>query len=316
MIRKRLFFFILAAAALLGDFPARAIDGPRPQSRLTRTQWAPQFAGGPIRVLFVGPYGAQQDAFELMERFDIQGKVVALSDHNDVKKFGIESVYWPDLAKRPEQVLDELREALKTDWQVLVMDVFPQWPNYPDDVREMIVAAVAGGRSLLAANWEGPLESLAEHDVAIEALDGKASGFASLHRCGKGLLGVQDARIDHRFGYLFAQATRRSDYERSTAEVGRLLLHLARPEAPQSLAGIAFDAGRITVRTRESAPDSLRTLRVAVSRCDDDRLIFDDQARGKPDNRKYWTLPSLAAGEYQVRAVAKDRQGAALDWDV
>ena len=207
MFIRNLGIAIFTVASLFGSLldSARAIEGPRPQSQLKRTPFAPRFTGGPIRVLFVGPCGAQQDAFELMQRFDIEGTVVPLSDHNDVKKFGIDSVYWPGLAKRPEQVLDEFRVALKTDWRVLVMDVFPQWPFFPEDVRETVLAEVAGGRSLMAANWEGPIDALAARGIAIEELGAEADGFAALHRCGKGLIGTHEAKIDHRFGYLLAQ---------------------------------------------------------------------------------------------------------------
>jgi len=316
MYKFKLGIAIITAASVWGGIVdyTRAIEGPRPQSQLKRTEFAPRFTGGPIRVLFVGPYGAQQDAFELMQRFDIDGTVVPLSDHNDVKEFGIDSIYWPDLAKRPEQVLGELREALKTDWQVLVMDVFPQWPFYPEDVRETVLAAVAEGRSLLAANWEGPIEELAARGVSIEELDDKPVGFTLLHRCGKGLIGTRDVKIDHRFGYLFSQASSRSDFERSAAEVGRLLHHLAGPNATLCLRGMAFEAGRITVRMREDSPRSLRTVHLAVSRCDDNRIVFEAQGRVRPADVKAWSLPFLPTGAYQARAVVDDRQGTALDW--
>jgi hypothetical protein len=45
-------------------------------------------------------------------------------------------------------------------------------------------------------------------------------------------------------------------------------------------------------------------------------VVFEAQARVKPNEAKTWTLPLLSSGEYQVRAVVDDRRGAALDWIV
>jgi len=108
--------FILAACWVPTAFGDPSIDG------LSRSRWAERLPGGPMKVVFLAPYGAQQDSFELMQRFDIDGTVVMMAAY-DTQGYlnGLRNVghYWPELwpmAEDAHAALGELVAAGDGDW--------------------------------------------------------------------------------------------------------------------------------------------------------------------------------------------------------
>ena len=118
-----------------------------------------------MKVVFLAPYGAQQDSFELMQRFDIDGTVVTMAAY-DTQGYlnGLQNVghYWPELWPTAEGVRENVRQAIAGDWDAVVMSWIPTWSNYPDDVRQSILEKVAAGRTLMI----GELNAALTGDIA------------------------------------------------------------------------------------------------------------------------------------------------------
>jgi len=111
----RIFGAVLAGGILSVSSAAGepAVDG------LSRSSWAERLPGGPVKVVFLAPYGAQHDSFELMQRFDIDGTVLTMSsfDIHGYIDWGFRVVghYWPDLLPTEEEVLGNMRDALAAE---------------------------------------------------------------------------------------------------------------------------------------------------------------------------------------------------------
>ena len=118
-----------------------------------------------MKVVFLAPYGAQQDSFELMQRFDIDGTVVTMAAY-DTQGYlnGLRNIghYWPELWPTAEGVRENVRQAIAGDWDAVVMSWIPTWSNYPADVRQAILEKVAAGRTLMI----GELNAALTGDIA------------------------------------------------------------------------------------------------------------------------------------------------------
>ena len=67
----------LVACLLVGHVPVAM--GKIASEGLSRAEWAQNLPNGSLRAVFLAPYGAQHDSFELMQRFDVDGTVVEMS---------------------------------------------------------------------------------------------------------------------------------------------------------------------------------------------------------------------------------------------
>ncbi len=300
-----------------------AVDG------LSRTRWAETLPGGPMRVVFLAPYGAQHDSFELMQRFDIDGTVLTMASlatkgYID-RGFHVVGHYWPDLLPREEEVLRNIREALSTEWEAVVMSWLPAWSKYPDDIRQSILEKIASGCGLVI----GGLDDVLIRDVEAMGLELEETGIgtdrfpfsdsdkgtARIYRCGEGYVvhfNVQSYPAD---GYLLSDSPRQSDFEFSAARAGWFLHRAGRSAAPSYLLSTRFAGSDLVVEAGARPELSGARLQVVVHRCDTYKKVLDASRKLKPGKSVTVALPQLPGGEYQAEVRVTNRDGVTLDWD-
>ena len=321
---------LLAACALVGSLSAAysepAIDG------LSRTHWARKLPGGPIKAVFLGPYGTQHDNFELMQRFDIDGTVVTMASM-DTRGYhdGVEVIahYWPDLMPTRQEILKNIRTAVSTEWDAVVMSGFPSWPKYPPDIRRSILEKVSSGRLLMIRGLHDMLiKELEAMGIKLEGTsigagrfpfrvgkNGVHLGQARVYRCGKGHVIRFKAHNHPAIGNLLSDSHRQSDFEFSTARAGWFLHRGARPGARPYVTGTRFADGDIVVALDAGVRARDGRVQVAVHRRDTYEKVLDVRATTKPGNPVTVALPQVPGGDYQAHVRITNREGVTLDWD-
>ena len=311
---------------MLTSHPVRAVEIEA--SGLQRNAWAPRLSGGPIRAVFLAPYGAQYDSYELMQRFDIAGIVVPVSvgwPSSGVDKIdGSSGFYWPDLSSTREQVLSEVRHALESDWEIVVMSHPPSWSNYPRDIRTAILSSVGSGRALMIGSLEGGLEAdlrsnvlqLTKTDIGATRLSSvdDQDTISRIYRCGQGYIAHFHVPNDLREGYLLSASERQSDFELSAGRAGWFLRQIARPQTEPCLSSLRVDDGTLVIEWAPHPAPSASILQIAIRRCDSYETASATTTKAKPGIRIASRLPQLPGGEYQAQVTALDDQGNALDW--
>ncbi len=294
---------------------------PAPADALSRTEWAGKLPGGPVRAVFIAPDRTCPDAYELMERFDIEGNVVPIS-RGGTREFGIRGHYWPELMKSPEDALDDVRRALAWDWEAVVMSSEIGWRGYPEDIRRSITTGVAKGKMLMMCVSDDLRKDLADAGLSLEATDIGASrlpfandeeGAAKIYRCGRGRVVhfvCSAAMGDDCEGYLLSPSTLQSDFEYSAARAGWFLYRGARPHSAECIRSSCVKDGKLVV----SASAGCR-LQVTLRRSDTYQVLFTKRLRAKAGGVVTVSLPWLAAGDYQAELVASADDGRTLDWD-
>jgi len=294
-------------------------------SGLDRTAWAEALSGGPLRVVFIAPFSAHHDSFELMQRMDIDGTVVPVAAASNVKQFGIPAHYWPDLGKSPERVLEDVQRALETDWEVIAMSAFPKWSAYPEQVRTSVLAAVSSGRALMIGSLGNGLEDdlqaagLKLEETSIGAarfpFADPQDGVATIYRCGKGHLVHFYARNDSRFGYLLSNSPLQSEFEYSTARACWFLRQAARPKTQVCISAMSIEDGRMNIRTEPGSSTRRSRVKIVVRRHDNYDPVFRTEGHVKPGKPIVANLPHLPGGQYLAEVVFVG-DGHVVDWDV
>ena len=299
---------------------------------LSRASWAQKLPGGPMKVVFLAPYGAQHDSFELMQRFEIDGAVVTMASM-DTQGYhdGLEVIahYWPDIVPTRQDILKEIRGALATEWDAVVMSGFPTWPKYPADIRRAILEKVASGRGLLVRGLDSALiKELETMGLKLEETsigagrfpfrtgkNGAHLGQARVYRCGKGRV-VRFKAFNHpAHGYLLSDSHRQSDFEFSAARAGWFLRRATRPDARSYVTGTRFADGDIVVELDAAARAPDGGVHVAVHRRDRYEKVLNVRTTPKPGKPVTVALPQLPGGDYQAEVRVMDREGVTLDWD-
>ena len=323
-------------AAWGGGFSAIAAGDEPYSNDLSRTTWAEKLPGGPIKILFIAPYVALHDSYELAQRFEIDGVHVATTQSESnawpsgAKRFGIKGHYWPELLRSSEQVLGQVREALHGNWQVLALGHAPLWSEYPQDIREYITSAVAGGRSLVTY-FDEPIEkdfaragTLQEMQIGAErfGLD-NSPGRPRLLRYGRGY--VMDFRVKGsatRFQFIPYSGDSLSDFEYSAARAGWYLRLAARPHTQLAIRAARFAEGHLTVETTVNRAIDGSELQVAVRRRQSrgqpeafGQYLFKTKKKVKRDATITLARPQLPAGQYHAELRVVNRRGETLDWD-
>jgi len=308
---------------------------------LSRTHWAESLPGGPMRVVFLAPYGAQHDSFELMQHFDIDGAVVTMASLDTRgyidSGFRVIGHYWPDLLPTQEEVLGNMREALSAEWEAVVMSWVPAWSKYPEDIRRSILEKVASGRGLMI----GGLDDVLTKDVGAMRLELEETGIgadrfafsdddkggllseppvavvqsARVYRCGEGRVVHFHVPNHAAHGYLLTDSPRQSDFEFSAARAGWFLRRAARPGARPYVTGTRFADGHIVVELDAGEKAAGVVVQVTVHRCETYEKVLDTSRKTKSGKSVTVALPQLPGGEYQAEVRVTDGDGATLDWD-
>ncbi len=314
MGRTTLAIIILLAGPLLAE--QIVADG------LERTIWGKPLSGGAIKVVFVGPYGAMQDAYELMQRFDIEGVVVPVSDTSNFREFGIRGYYWHDLLKTSQEVLSDVREALKGDWEAMMMSSQPNWLNYPEDIRKTILSAVADGRVLFIPSIK-PLQAdfgklnLKLREIKLQGrfpFDDVKGGSVVVYRFGKGYIVQWAIRNDVRTGYILSSSALQSEFEYSAARAGWYLCRLIRPNSVGVISKIDAKEQTLVIVTRGQNNISTSQLEIHIRRWDDYQEAFYAKRNIKLGEKLTIKYPYLPVGRYLICVVARGNK-AVLDWD-
>ena len=305
---KRILAALVLSACCVSAAAEPAIDG------LSRKNWANRLAGGPIKTVFLAPYGAQHDSFELMQRFDIDGRVLTMSAHairgHNEWGFGVLGYAWPDLLPTNDEVVANMRRALLAEWEAVVMSNMPAWSRYPQDVRQSILEKVAAGRGLIIGGEyiKGELQkdveamglSLEKTDLGagrFEFRNGEWAqswqGWVVPYRVGKGrVIEIFAVNLPAR-GYILVASPQQSDFEFSAARAGWLLQRAARPDVRHYVNGTSVADGSLVVELTEGAAAPGTTVHVAVHRRDTYEKYLDTTAQPEPGKPVTIALPQL-----------------------
>lgn len=304
--------------------------GAEARASNARTEWGKRLAGGPVKAVFLAPYGAQHDSFELMQRFEIDGTVLTMSsfDINGYIDWGFRVVghFWPDLIPTEEQVLANMRRALSSEWEVVVMSRTPPWYRYPQDIRRSLLKKIAAGRGMMVGGLEDSLrKDIKEMGLGLEETaigadrfvfrvgeNGGYQGHARLYRCGKGRLIHFYANNHPAHGYLLSASVRQSDFEFSAARAGWFLLRAARSKARQLVTATRFDNGQIEIQLNGASGTSVQ---IAVHRRDSYEKVLDTRTKTRPGELVRVDLPQLPGGQYHAEVRVTDRNSVTVDWD-
>ncbi len=294
---------------------------------LPRTVWAGKLPGGPVKAVFLAPYAAQQDSFELVQRFDIEGTVVTMSSRLGPKAYDgldVDGHYWPEFCPTREEVIEDIRGALSGEWEAVVMSRIPSWSTYPPDIRRSILEKVSSGRSLMIGVLDGALlEEVEAMGLELEEstigagrfpFSGHDRGTAGVYRCGKGFIAHFYAANNPVRGYLLSRSVLESDFEFSAARAGWLLRRLSRPDARSYLTGTRFADGSLVVELKAGAAPGA-AVQIAIHRRDTYEKVLDAVAKAKPGKLVTARLPRVPGGEYQAHIRVTNRKGVTLDWD-
>ena len=323
-----------AAAALLLAACCASVGSAEPAiDGLSRAVWARRLPEGPVKVVFLAPYGAQHDSFELMQRFDVDGTVLTMSARDTRgfidSGFRVVGHYWPDLLPTEQEVRANMRVALSAEWEVVVMSGTPPWHRYPQDIRRSILEKVSAGRGLMIGGLDDGLRKDVEamglklEETPIGAgrfvfragENGACQGHAGAYRCGKGRVVRFDATNHPAHGYILSASARQSDFEFSAGRAGWFLLRAARPGARSHVTGTRFADGDIVVEMDVGAGVPGGAVHVAVHRRDTYEKVLDTSEEATRGKAVTISLPQLPAGAYQAEVRAMDGEGTTLDWD-
>ena len=279
----------------------------------------------PVRAVFLAPYAAQVDAHELVTRFEYDAVVVGVSSAAKVREFGIGGHYWPELMKDSEEIFADIRRALGTDWEVVVMCNTPPWSSYPEDIRRSILTGVAAGKALVIgsvqqleqdlANGSGPLPKKSEMDLGRFPFDSAKDGSVLAYNCGRGRVVAFPVANDARLGYLLSGSPLQSEYEYSVLRAGWVLARAARPASHDRIASIKGEAGRLAVVLEPATLAKGVRLAVAVHRHDDYESVLARDISPRHGETTELPLPQFPTGEYLAEVRLFDADGAILDWD-
>lgn len=293
---------------------------------LSRRSWATKLPNGPLRLVFLAPYSSHLDSFELLQRFDIEGAVVPVVDNYRIKKnvFGVEGVgYWPQLCTSSEQVLENIRKALRTDWEVLVICAEPVWAAYPEDIRTSILSSIMSGKALITGNLENGLRDDLKR-LGVQLLDqtvverfpfsNTKEGIAKTYRCGKGRVVNLYCKNDIEYGYLLSVSPLQSEFEYSAARAGWLLRLAGRPEVKPYIESLNVSDEKLLIQTK-STSNLDGCFQIDIRRHDNYETILTQQISITPGIPATVELPYLPGGKYIAEVVVQDNNGATLDWD-
>ena len=332
--RKRIAtVFILAACCAATASAEPAVDG------LSRARWAKRLPGGPVKVVFLAPYGAQQDSFELMQRFDIDGTVVtmaALDTRGYQNGLQVSGHYWPQLWPNLRQVRDTIRQAVAGEWEAIVMGWIPVWSEYPEDIRRSILERVSAGRTLIIGSLETSLANdVAKlgHKLEETALDADRFAYsdsddggllseppvsvaqtARVYRCGAGRVVHFHVPNYAGHGYLLSDSPRQSDFEFSTGRAGWFLVRAARSSIQPCVTGMQFVESAIVVELDDQPPLRSARVQVTIHRCDTYQKVLEVDRVYAPGKHAL-PLPQLAAGEHQAEVRVTNRERTTVDWN-
>jgi hypothetical protein len=233
--------------------------------------------------------------------------------------------YWPELLRSKERVIGDVRAALASDWELLVIASYPQWSAYPEDIRASVLAAVASGKSLIVGDLGAGFESdvkaagLKLDSVELGAgrfrVPGEESTAITGYRCGKGFVLPYSVGPDARFGYLLSASALQADFERSAAKAGWILRQAARPETTSYLTSVEAVDRVVRVKMAAHATPSGSPVSVAVRRRDTYECVVQKTKKAASASAFTLELPHVPTGDYIAEVRILDASGVTLDWD-
>ena len=105
--------------------------------------WAKPLAGGPVRVLVIGPRFGQRESVELMQRLSAECDVVMT---HSAREFGYDNVVGADATSTAQR----LKERLAKTYDAIVVGNV-DWAMFPDDVLKMLLEKVLRGTGIVVA---------------------------------------------------------------------------------------------------------------------------------------------------------------------
>ncbi len=336
VIIKKRFALPLLVSCVAASAAEPAVDG------LARTIWAESLPGGPVKAVFLAPYGAQQDSFELMQRFDIDGQVITMASrdtHGYLNALAVVGHYWPQLWPTRQQIRQNIREAVSAEWDAVVMSWTPVWSQYPEDIRRSILEKVSSGRVLVIGSLHGALRTdIAEMGLELEetaigaerfavpdsdqggilsepAVPGAPGPAGHVYRCGQGRVVHLHMPNYAGHGYLLSDSPRQSDFEFSAGRAGWFLHRAARPGAARFVTATHLTEGHVMVYLDGQPALRDGSVQVTVHRCDTYQKVLDATRKTEPGERVAVPLPQLADGEHQAEVRVTNGGGKTLDWD-
>lgn len=274
-----------------------------------RPEW---LCGRELKAVFLAPYPQHQDTAHLLARYRLAAEVIPLARNHKSRHangsflFGQREFYWPELAVSADEVLGRIENALRQEPDLVVMAPQPAWTDYPEALRQQILALVGAGKTLVLLQAHAQAVALGD-GTPFAAIPGAPleTITASWGRLGQGRILSYSDSIDPTHGFFVSDCECRSGFEAS-------LLFFAACLAGTSAAGptlrMAFNPTDGSLQLEANSPG---LLRLQLHDWENYGLLdaMECQADGAPVS---YRLPPLPAGEYLAEARLYDSAGALL----
>jgi len=110
--------------------------------------WAKPYAGGKIKALVIAPRGAQRETVELAERLDMDYTYVLTLTPAELGWTSKSGSYAPADGISNDEVIEDLREKLKKDYDVIIVGHI-RWSMFPQDLLYEIMKKIHDGTGLV-----------------------------------------------------------------------------------------------------------------------------------------------------------------------
>lgn len=266
-----------------------------------------EVSGKKPKVVFIAPFAQHQDTAHLLARFAIDARVIATtpsarSGKNEPFRFGRKDIYWPELATTQEQVFEQMRNALDSKPETIVIAPVPEWRLYPADIREKITAAAAGGGTLVIINNAPLVEELtggAEPESEYAADRGGAGAVFFHYGCGRII--HYTVNIDERHGYFLSDSELESEFEYSIDFFAGFLFG-----TPDQI-NATIDGATLRVGKAENGTSCIKIRRI------EDYSIVSEYSLEAGEQLER-SLEDFPADQYAAELELYDCDGCLMDW--
>ncbi|MCF7855358.1 MAG: beta-galactosidase [Candidatus Pacebacteria bacterium] len=281
--------------------------------------------GKALRVLFIAPSYLQRDSLELSQHLSCKATLVTTGGGIHMSRpdtFGFPTIYQKSLTRSDLDVQNDIRTALNTEHDAIVIAPRPVWDVWPNDIREDIIRTTLEGTALVMVSPDASFREnvLSQADSAtlkkprFKPLDND-NFQPRFYRYGNGSITVLTPRISHKqHGYLVdAHCPTRATFEYRLSRIANVLYSVCSGDQRpiNSIEAQANPAERtITVECDISQAHDLQVL----IRDSDYTILRDTSQTAAKGETLDIPLDSLVSGRYYVEVRARDDNKHVVDW--
>ncbi|MBW2154900.1 MAG: hypothetical protein JRH18_24990, partial [Deltaproteobacteria bacterium] len=278
---------------------------------------------GQIKILSIALYPAHYHSVELAKRLDCEIVTIRLDSafQAGYNKDGFErkTVYWRELQITQDEMTEDALNALKKDYDIIIIGVRPVWSRYPEKVQKAILDKAESGTALLIFS---PEKTLGDELAKMQKVDLQLNTFAGIkektafreqyYRLGKGIIGVMEAPIDNRLGYLISDSDIKLYEEYKYRRIANLIYKFSKNIKQPKLIK-AEQTGNKEIEL--SVEDVTSAMSLKYRLVDENYNLIEERslAAKSRDGKIKVKLPQLQNGEYAVEFELSS-DGKLVDW--